>query len=184
MTTATSPKEGTTMAIRTRTGRTLTRLAHIIVVGVLVAACSGASGGSGGIKVSDAWSRPSAMVAGAGAAYMIIENTGSVADALVGGSSPVAATVEVHETYAVEEMPPASGMPAESQGMGGSGMMGMRRIDTLDVPAGGTVELKPGGYHIMLIGLTRELVVGERIEITLTFEEAGDIKVTAEVRGQ
>ena len=91
---------------------------------------------------------------------------------------------------------PAESMPAESPAMGGmespaasSGMdtgsvMGMRQIERLEIPAGGTVELKPGGYHIMLIGLTRELVVGEKIDITLKFEKAGDVKVTAEVRGQ
>ena len=182
------------MTTRTRIDRTLARLAPVVIVALLVAACGG--GASGGIKVSDAWSRTSPMVAGAGAAYMVIENTGSAADAVVGGTSDVATAVEVHETYALESMPGESAMPAESQGMGGmespaasSGMdtgsvMGMRQIERLDIPAGSTVELKPGGYHIMLIGLTRELVVGEKIEITLTFEKAGAVKVTAEVRGQ
>ena len=61
-------------------------------------------------------------------------------------------------------------------------MMGMRKIDSLEIPAGGTVELKPGGYHIMLIDLNRELVAGEKVDITLKFEKAGDVKVTAEVR--
>jgi hypothetical protein len=98
--------------------------------------------------------------------------------------------VEVHETYALESMPAASpamgGMesPAASTGMDTGSVMGMRRIERLEVPAGGTVELKPGGYHVMLIGLTRELVVGEKIDITLRFAKAGEMRVTAEVRGQ
>jgi hypothetical protein len=85
------------------------------------------------------------------------------------------------------EMPAATdgmgGMesPAASDGMGG-GTMGMRPIDRLEIPAGGTVELKPGSYHIMLIGLNQELKPGDKIEITLTFEKAGEVKVTAEVR--
>jgi copper(I)-binding protein len=60
--------------------------------------------------------------------------------------------------------------------------MGMRKIDSLAIPAGGTVELKPGGYHIMLIDLNRELVAGEKVDITLKFEKAGDVKISAEVR--
>ena len=62
------------------------------------------------------------------------------------------------------------------------GMVGMQPIERLEIPAGATVELKPGSYHIMLIGLKQELKAGETIEITLTFEKAGDVKVTAEVR--
>jgi periplasmic copper chaperone A len=178
---------------RTRTGRVLARLAPVLVIALLVAACGGGSGSA--IKVSDPWSRNAAKTAGAGAAYMIIENTGSAADSLRGGRSDVAKAVEVHETYEMTpeaapsdgmgggESPMASQMPAASAGMGGS-MMGMRRIDKLEIPAGGKVELKPGGYHIMLIDLTRELKAGETIEITLTFEKAGEVKITAEVRAQ
>jgi len=73
-------------------------------------------------------------------------------------------------------------MASSGTGTGGS-MMGMQKMDRLEIPAGGSVELKPGSYHIMLIGLTRELKAGERIDITLKFEKAGDVKVTAEVRG-
>ncbi len=175
------------MHIPTRSGRIIARLAPIALVALLVAACSGAAGD---IKISEPWARTSPMVAGAGAAYMVIENKASAADALIGAASDVAKAVEVHETYEV-----ASEKPMESTGMGGmespmasggmdmgSGMMGMRKIDSLPIPAGGTVELKPGGYHIMLIDLTRELKAGEKIEITLKFEKAGDVKVTAEVR--
>ena len=169
-----------------------TRLAALLVAFLLaiplLAACTGAGSG-GGIKVTEPWARASSMMAAAGAAYMKIENTGSAADALVGAASPAAKTVEVHETVAMEsEMPAASDgmgmeseMPAASDDMSG-GMMGMRPIARLEIPAGGSVELKPGSYHIMLIGLNQELKPGDKIEITLTFESAGEVKVTAEVR--
>jgi copper(I)-binding protein len=178
------------MRVRNPSGRVLPRLAPIALVALLVAACSGAAGD---IKITDPWARTSPMVAGAGAAYMVIENTASAADFLVGGSSDVAKAVEVHETVAI---PAGSAAPMESTGMGGmespaasaggmatgGSMMGMQKMDRLEIPAGGSVELKPGSYHIMLIDLTRELKAGEKIDITLKFEKAGDVKVTAEVR--
>jgi periplasmic copper chaperone A len=58
----------------------------------------------------------------------------------------------------------------------------MHPVERIEVPAGGSVSLEPGGYHIMLINLTQELEVGGTIDLTVTFEKAGDIKVTAEVR--
>ena len=171
----------------TPSGRVLARLAPIALVALLVAACSGAAGD---IKISEPWARTSPMVAGAGAAYMVIENKASAADFLLGGSSDIAKAVEVHETVAIESVAPmeSTGMGAESPmasggGMGtGGSMMGMQKMDRLEIPAGGSVELKPGSYHIMLIDLTRELKAGEKIDITLKFEKAGDVKVTAEVR--
>jgi len=166
------------------------RLAALLAVVVIAGACSSGSAGAGKIEVSGAWARTSPMIEGAGAAYMVIKNTGSDADALIGASSPAAKTTEVHETYVVEESPAASmdgGMesPAASMegGMGSGGtMMGMRPIPRLDIPAGGSVELKPGSYHIMLIELVAPLKAGDKIDITLTFEKAGEIKVTADVK--
>jgi hypothetical protein len=174
------------------------RLATLLVVAVIAGACSSGSGSgsasSGSIEISGAWARTSPMVAGAGAAYMVIKNTGSEADTLVAASSPAAKTAEVHETYVVEASPEASmdggtgGMesPAASMGGGmssGSGaMMGMRKIDSLEIPANGSVELKPGSYHIMLLELVAPLKAGDKIDITLTFEKAGDVKVTADVK--
>jgi periplasmic copper chaperone A len=166
-------------------------LAAVALAAALLAGCS--PGGGASIKVSDAWARTSSAMAAAGAAYMVIENSGSAADALTGAASPAAKTVEVHETVAMESAAPSDGMgsPAPSDAMGSpmpsasggsGGMMGMQPIARLEIPAGGTVELKPGSYHIMMIGLNQELKVGDKIEITLTFEKAGDVKVTAEVR--
>jgi periplasmic copper chaperone A len=177
---------------RSSVRRTTSLLAPVFVLALVVAACGG---GSGGIKVSDPWARTSPSEASAGAAYMVIENTGSAADALIGASSTVAKSTEVHETVAMPAesaapmgSPKASdgmgGMesPAASGGMGSGGMLGMRPVDRVEIPAGGKLELKPGSYHIMLIGLNQELKVGDKIEITLKLEKAGDVKVTAEVR--
>jgi copper(I)-binding protein len=160
-------------------------LAMFVAGSVLV----GCGSGSASIIVSDPWARASSAMASAGAAYMKIENTGSAADALIGASSPAATTVEVHETVAMGSPVPSasdgmgmgSPMPSAS-GMGDGGMMGMQPIARLDIPAGGSVELKPGSYHIMLIGLKQDLKVGDSIEITLKFEKVGEIKVTATVR--
>jgi len=190
-----TPNEGgTTLHTGIHAGRVMARLAPVLAIALIVAACSG--GSSSGIKTSGAWARTSPMVAGAGAAYVVIENTGSAADALIGAKSDIAKSTEVHETYAIEsekpmestgmggmESPTASGMPEASMGTG-SGMMGMRPIARLEIPAGGKVELKPGSYHIMLIDLTKELKAGDKVEITLVFEKAGDVKVTADVRAE
>lgn len=99
------------------------------------------------------------------AAYMVIRNTGSEADKLIAASTDVAKTVELHTV--IEE----------------GGVMRMRQVEGgIDIPANGQVELKPGGFHVMLIGLTRDLNAGDKVELTLTFEKAGQIPVTAEVR--
>jgi copper(I)-binding protein len=159
----------------------------IILTLALAATTAACSSATGGIKTSGAWARQSMAMADTGAAYLVIENTGSAADYLVGGSTPAATTVEVHETKEMGSAIPAEsaaeGMASASpDAMSGSGMLGMQKIDRLEIPAGGSVELKPGSYHLMLIGLTQELTVGDTIEMTLDFEKAGAVKVTAEVR--
>ncbi|MCS6938489.1 MAG: copper chaperone PCu(A)C [Roseiflexaceae bacterium] len=99
------------------------------------------------------------------AAYMVIRNTGNEPDKLIAASTDVAKTVELHTV--VEE----------------GGMMRMRQVEGgIDIPAKGEVVLKPGGFHVMLIGLTRDLNAGDKVQLTLTFEKAGQIPVTAEVR--
>ncbi len=152
--------------------------ALVIVLSTIVAACS--SGGSpaaaAGITVSGAWARPSAAQASTNAAYMLIANTGSTTDTLVGATSPVAQAVEVHETMTM-------GPPAASGSPDAGGMLGMQPVARLDIPASGSVELKPGSYHVMLIGLKRELKVGDTFDLALTFEKAGQVTVRAEVRG-
>jgi copper(I)-binding protein len=113
--------------------------------------------------VSGAWVRPPAGMDRPAAGYLTISNPGSQADALVGASSGAATSVEIHETTMM------------------SGMTGMHAISRLLIPAGGSVELKPGGYHLMLMGATT-LTVGTFIQLELTFEKAGKVTVTAEVK--
>lgn len=133
-----------------------------------------AFGQSGGerLQVEGAWTRRAAMMkgdpggggSGNGAVYALLVNAGNSPDALVGVASDASATAEIHETYRHMNM------------------MMMRQIGKIDVPAGGKVEMKPGGYHIMLLNLKRDLKPGETIGVTLQFEKAGKIPVTATVK--
>lgn len=151
--------------------------------------------------VSDVWAR---QVQQNGAAYMTIKG-GSEADALVKAEVPadIAGSAELHETTGAAgsttmgdgSMPSttmkdgsmstttmAGSGGSNTTAMGGSGMMEMKPVDRIAVPADGTVELKPGGYHVMLLDMKKTLKAGDTFEVTLTFETAGVQKVTATVR--
>ncbi len=130
-----------------------------------LAACSGSQGPK--IEIKDPWARPSPKMATSGAAYMIIENKGNEDDALIGVDGDVSDAIEIHE-MTVDENNVMHMKPVEGQ--------------RLVIPAKGKVELKPGGYHIMLIGLKHQLQEGETIDLTLKFEKSGEIKVQAPVR--
>jgi copper(I)-binding protein len=145
---------------------------RVLVVSVVMltvlalAACGGSGGTTGGITVSDAWARTSPMMERAGAAYMVLQNSGAAEDKLLSVESDVAKAIELHET---KEM---------------NGMMQMSPVPNISVPASGKAELKPGGLHVMLIGLNRELKAGDKVQLTLNFEKAGKVPVTAEVKEQ
>jgi hypothetical protein len=98
------------------------------------------------------------------AAYMTLRNLGNEGDRLLSARSDIAQTVELH----ISEME--------------NGVMQMRPVPYIEVPAKGEVELKPGGYHMMLIGLTRTLSPGEKATLILIFEKAGEITIESEVR--
>lgn len=145
----------------------ITTFALMLAV-VTVAACSATGGGpigTGTLTVTEAWARPSTGMALAGAAYLTITNGTGQADALLGVTTPAAKNPELHQTTA-----------------DASGMMVMQPVASIEIPAGGAVKLEPGGYHIMLINLSGEFVAGSTIELTLQFEKAGPVTVTAEVR--
>lgn len=150
------------MTARTR----LVRFA-VVAVATALAACSTGAGSpsAGSIRVEDAWARPSMGMERAAAAYLVLVNETGQADALVSAESPAAATVELHETTA-----------------GASGMMAMHPVQRIELPADGRVALEPGGLHVMLIDLVAELAVGDTIELTLTFEHAAPVTVSATVR--
>lgn len=127
----------------------------LIAAPVLAAASS--------VQVSQAWSRP-APQGGNGAGYAVITSAGP-ADTLIAVSTPVAGRAEIHESMI----------------MGGQAMM-HPRPGGLPVPAGATVVLKPGGWHIMLMGLKQPLKAGDHYPATLTFRKAGQVTVQFSVQ--
>lgn len=144
---------------------------------------------AGELEIVGAWARTSPAVATAGAAYLEITNGTETDDVLVAASvdEAVAATVELHETTEAGEDGDApmgddtTGGVTETS-MGDAPMMQMSPVEEIPVPAGETVVLEPGGLHIMMLDLVEPLEMGTTIELTLTFEQAGDVVVTAEVR--
>ncbi|KQX20890.1 MULTISPECIES: copper chaperone PCu(A)C [unclassified Sphingomonas] len=112
------------------------------------------------LRIETPWLRETPPAAETGAGYALIRNGGSKEDRLLGASSAVADAVEVH-----------------SMTMDG-GIMRMRPVaGGLAVPAGGSVALRPGGYHLMLTGLKRPLRRGETVEIRLRFARAGSVPI-------
>ncbi|WP_296576164.1 copper chaperone PCu(A)C [Phreatobacter sp.] len=118
----------------------------------------------GKITIIHTWSRATPGGARVGGGYMRIRNDGTVADRLVGGTMEAAGRVEIHEMAVVD------------------GIMRMRELaNGLEIPALGSVELRPGGFHIMFLDLTRPLRQGEKLKGTLLFANAGVASVEYEV---
>lgn len=136
---------------------------RLISLSALLLLCTGAYAD---VTVSDPWVR--GIVKGQTVTGSFMTLTSDQDTKLIAAASPVAGKVEVHKM----EMK--------------NGLMTMRPIDDLAIPANTPVELKPGGYHVMLIDLKHPLVKGEKVPLTLTFEnQAGAkkaVKVEAEVR--
>jgi hypothetical protein len=116
----------------------------------------------GTLTIGHPWARASAGPVRNGAAYLTVHNAGA-ADSLVAVSGDVAKRVELH-THLME-----------------GDVMKMRRVEALEVPAGGMAALEPGGIHVMLIGLAQPLKEGERFPLTLTFRDAGEVTVEVKV---
>lgn len=118
------------------------------------------------VSVTEPWIRATVGGQKVAGGYMQIRSAREVA--LVGVKSPAAANVEVHEMTMVDNV------------------MKMRALPKLDMPAGRTVELKPGGYHLMLIDIREPMKAGAQIRLQLTFEDKEKkqetVEVTAEVR--
>jgi copper(I)-binding protein len=120
---------------------------------------------AGSLDISNPWSRATPKGSSVAAGYMTIKNTGSTPDRLVEGSSDVASKFEVHE------------MKMEN------GVAKMRPVKGgLEIKPGETVELKPGSYHIMFVGLKKPLSAGDHVKATLVFEKAGTVSVDYDVR--
>ncbi|WP_299444238.1 copper chaperone PCu(A)C [uncultured Rhodospira sp.] len=118
---------------------------------------------AGSLTIADPWARASAGMARAGAAFMTITNTGD-SDRLVSATANVSDVVELH-THIKD-----------------GDVMRMRKVEAIDVPAGETTMLQPGGLHVMFIGLHDPLQEGETFPVTLTFEQAGDVDVDVIVK--
>jgi copper(I)-binding protein len=148
----------------------------IVVLALAVAACGGSSEG---VEIDGAWARTSPTMTTAGAAYMSL--TASEDDALLSASvdPSVASTAEVHEVVMADSTSDDSMTDDTMEGMG---EMMMQEVESIQLPAGETVTLEPGGYHIMLLDLAEPLEMGATFDITLNFENAGEQTVTVEVR--
>jgi len=152
-----------------------------------VSACGGdsdeTSDGGATVTVEGAWARTSPSMVSRGAAYMSITTT--VDDVLTGVTvdASIAAAAEIHEMVMATEstMSMDSTMETESSMPMDTGEMTMRRIMELAVPADGGARLEPGGFHIMLVDLTKPLISGSTFDLALIFARAGEIVVPVTV---
>lgn len=174
--------------------------AVLVVLAAALAACSNAGGQW---HTHEAFSRP-ALAGSTGAAYFLLHNATETDDALIGASSDVAETVEIHLSGMVAAGEAASGQEAD-HGHGGEGGHGegghaegehpmgeaemhdmgsigtMVKVERVELAAGHEIAFEPGGYHIMLINLQRELAAGDTFALTLHFEHAEDLTMEVKV---
>jgi hypothetical protein len=121
---------------------------------------------AGGLKISAAWTRATPKGAPVGGGYLTITNNGTTPDRLIGGSSDTSTRFEIHN------------MTMDH------GVMKMRPVDAgIEIKPGQTVELKPGGYHVMFVGLKKPFEQGDHVRATLKFEKAGEVLVDFTVEG-
>jgi periplasmic copper chaperone A len=114
----------------------------------------------GAIEINQPWTRATPPTAQAGGGFLVIRNTGAMADRLIAVKSPAADKVEIHEMK-----------------MDGA-IMRMREVEKgLEIPPGATVELKPGGFHVMFMGLKAPFAKDGKVPLTLVFEKAGSVDV-------
>ena len=130
---------------------------------------------SGGVEVTDAWSRGGQAGANAAVYFTLESGDGDVLTG-VSADSSIAADAQLHETVMADMGDDTSDDGMDDMG----GAMTMEPVDEVEVPAGGTVAFEPGGHHVMLVNLTSTLEVGATFDITLHFENAGDVVVEVE----
>ena len=118
---------------------------------------------AGDLHIGHPWARPTVAGQKSGGAFLKVENRGAAADKLLSARSDIAESTEVH-----------------SMTMDGN-VMRMRELPELPIAAGQTVELKPGGLHLMFMGLKSPLTVGQSVPVTLRFERAGEVTVEVKV---
>jgi hypothetical protein len=141
----------------------MSRFPIFVAIAILLLTSCGGRNTSGRLEVRDAWAR-AAMTSDNGAAYMVISNGTDVQHELIGVSSDSADAVEMHLSKMENDV------------------MQMIPQESVLLPAGGDVEFKPGGLHIMLIDLKHNLEVGGEITLTLMFKDHADITLTVPVK--
>ncbi|MDX2344996.1 MAG: copper chaperone PCu(A)C [Acidimicrobiia bacterium] len=139
-----------------------------LVVMAILALVAGACGGEddASLDVAEAWAR--SALGPNGAVYLTIE--GGDADTALSGvsvSSDVAASAQLHQTV-----------------MRDDGTMAMTRLPNVEIPAGSTVMMVPGGVHVMLMELAKPLELGDTLDMTLTFDSGTELTTTVEVRDE
>ena len=145
----------------------LGRALSLFVATVILTTVTGAGAHEfkvGDIVIDHPWARATAPRMMAGAVFLTLNNRGDTDDRLVSAASPASEIVELH-THLMD-----------------GGIVRMRQVEAIAVPAGGTTVLKPGGLHVMLIGLNGQLMVGKSFPLTLTFERTGSVEVTVVIK--
>lgn len=144
---------------------------RVVFAFVMAVACLPATGMAtdpvslGPLRLIAPWARATPASAANGAAFLEIRNTGAESDWLIAADSPVAGMAGIHKTAMTD------------------GVMKMRPIDKVEIPAGGSILLKPGGLHIMLMKLAAPLQKGSTVAVSLTFEKAGRVELAVPVTG-
>ncbi len=147
----------------------MTRTAFLLAAALAAFAATPASADDvtiGTLKITAPWARATPKGAGVGGGYFKITNTGTAPDRLVSGVSEVSQRFEIHEMSVVD------------------GIMKMREMPKgIEIKPGETIEFKPGGYHVMFMGLNKQLMQGGTVKATLQFEKAGKVDVDFKIEG-
>ncbi|MCG8429014.1 MAG: copper chaperone PCu(A)C [Chromatiales bacterium] len=143
------------------------KVSMIVAAGIMLSAFSAsvlAGSAADSAMVSDPFVRAVPPGQKNSASFMKIMNHSGKDQAVVGAESPVAEVVELHTHTMVD------------------GMMRMRQVEKIDLPAGETVVLQPGGLHVMLIGLKQDLMPGKDVDVTLKFDDGSTKQITAPIK--
>jgi copper(I)-binding protein len=115
------------------------------------------------LSIDHPFTRATPPGAKSGGAFFVVQNASATPDKLIGVASSAAGSAEIHQ-----------------MAMDG-GVMKMRAVTAVEIPSGGKLELRPGGYHVMLLDLKQPLRAGDKVPLTLTFQNAGSILVSVDV---
>ncbi len=142
----------------------LVQRAVLMIITIFSTALSAQNATPGSVTIAAAWSREMPPAAANGAVYFQAHNSGWQPDRIIGARTDIAEQVEFH-THNME-----------------GGMMKMRKVTSVEIPARSEVMFKPHGLHVMLIGLKQPLVKGERFGLTLVLDKAGEIDLAVHIK--